>query len=269
MPYITKTLITSEGCDASREKRLSICLLADGFSFAQLSPSGELLSFGEVEGGHEPGMTDVTRNLKSYFAEVGIRPLTFSRMQLTVFSNDNAWVPDEIYQPGSNRQYMKIVGGSGQGLMTAQCRAIASTAVFSASDQLATAFKVAMPGLTVANQHVRLASLASQFAGAPVLISHWREGHVDLAAYRDGRYVYGNTFAFTDESTALFHLVDVMKTYGLECDGMRLLMCGDVSRERFNGLRPYFPTVSLFNGNARLNGPFRTFHAYRHALLLS
>ena len=268
MPYITKTLITSEGCDASHEKRLSICLLADGFSFAPLSLKGELQVFGEVCGGHAYGMTDISRDLKSCFAEVGIRPLLYSRMQMTVFSDECVWVPDEVYQAGNNRQYMRLAGGGGQGLMTVQCPTLASTAVFSVSDQLVTAFKVSLPGLTVANQHVRMAELAGGFADGNTLLTCWRDGYVDIAAYRDGRYIFGNTLAFTDDSTALFHLVNIMKSYSLEGDGTCLLMCGDVTRERYASFRPYFPVVSLFNGTAKATGPFRTLHAYRHALTL-
>lgn len=268
MPYITKTLISSEGCDASHDKRLSICLLADGFSFAQLSMDGELLSFCEAAGQHSSSMTDMTRDLMAYFAEMGVRPLAFRSMSLTLISNESVWVPDEVYQVGSNRHYMRLVGGSGQSLMTAQCPSLASTAVFSYNDQLPTAFKVALPGLNVANQHVRFAALAQQFNGSTVLLSHWRNGYVDLAAYRNGQYVFGNTIPFADESTALFLLIDAMKSYGVESEGTSLLMCGDVSRERYARFRPYFPTVSLFSGVAKAGARFRTFHAYRHALTL-
>ena len=268
MSYITKTLTTSEGCDASQGKRLSICLLADGFSFAQLSHDGELLAFGEAGGGHAQNMTDAARELKAWLTGEGIRPLQFGSMQLTVFSNASVWVPDEVYQPGMGRQYLKLVGGDGQGLMTAQCPELGSTAVFAASDWLATAFKVSLPGLTVANQHVRLAEVAGQMTGSPVLLTHWRDGYVDIAAYRDGRYVFGNTWAGDEEGAVLFHLLDVMKTYGLESEGTRLLMCGDVDRERFARFRPYFPVVSLWGGTAKAGGKMRTLHTYRHALTL-
>ena len=180
-------------------------------------------------------------------------------------------IQDSVYHSkilGSNRNYMRLVGGSGQSLMTAQCPSLASTAVFSYNDQLPTAFKVALPGLNVANQHVRFAALAQQFNGAPVLLSHWRNGYVDLAAYRNGQYVFGNTIPFADESTALFLLIDAMKSYGVESEGTSLLMCGDVSRERYARFRPYFPTVTLFSGVAKAGARFRTFHAYRHALTL-
>lgn len=269
MPYITKTLITSEGCDALHDKRLSICLLADGFSFAQLSGDGELLSFGEADGRHADAMNDATRDIKTFFAAVGVQPLAFSSVQLMLLSDESVWVPDEVYHAGSNRQYLQLVGGSGDSLLSTPCPAIAATAVYSASEQMATAFRVAVPGLSVINQHVRMAALAPHFDGMTVLLSHWRQGRLDLAAYLDGRYVYGNTIAFADDSAALFHMLEVMKTYGLESDNTRLLMCGEVTRERFAYMRPYFPSVVLWGGNAKASGQFYSFPTYRHALILA
>jgi len=268
MPYVTKTLITSEGRDVSHDKRISICLRANGFSFSETTIGGELLAIGEAEGGHASMLTDATRDIKTYFAEVGIRPLGYRKMELTVLSNDNTWVPDELYQATSNRQYMSLVGGNGRGLMTASSAELEATAVFNADEQLATAFKVAMPGLTVANQHVRLAGLASLSSSHPVLLCNWREGYIDLAAMRDGRYLFGNTFAIEDDNTALFKVVDVMKTYGLEEDNTELKMFGEVTREQYTLFRPYFPTVSLFTGRCHCGPEFKGLHTYRYALIL-
>ena len=268
MPYVTKTLITSEGRDVSHDKRISICLRANGFSFSETTSGGDLMAIGDAEGSHAAMMTDATRDIKTYFAEVGIRPLGYRRMELTVLSNQCTWVPDELYQPTSNRQYLSLVGGNGRGTMTARSAELGATAVFNADEQLATAFKVAMPGLTVANQHVRLAGLAQLGSMHPVLLGYWRDGYIDLAAYRDGRYVFGNTIAFEDDNTALFNIVDVMKTYALEGNDVELMMCGDVSRELYARFRPYFPKVSLFTGRCHIGPEFRGVHTYRYALIL-
>ncbi len=268
MPYIKKTLITTEACDAVHDKRLSISLMADGFSFSELSAQGELLAFGEAVGGHDPSMTNATRDIKAFFAEVGIRPLGFRRMELTVMSDDSVWVPDEVFSPAAVRQYLKVVGAEGRQPMTAPCRDLASTAVFTADEGIATAFKVALPGLTVANQHVRMVGCASLSGSHPVLLSHWRQGRVDLAAFADGRYLYGNTLRFNDENTLRYQLLEVVRTFGLERPDTELLMCGDVDRERFANYRPYFPKTTLFTGRATVGPAFRMLHTYRHALIL-
>ena len=42
--YTCKTLIATEGDHVSQEKRLSICLEANGFSFSETTPTGKLLT---------------------------------------------------------------------------------------------------------------------------------------------------------------------------------------------------------------------------------
>lgn len=268
MPYIKKTLLTSETRDAVHDKRLSICLAADGFSYTEVSAQGELLAYGEAAGSHSALMTEATRDIRQFFAEVGIRPIGFRRMELVVCSDESVWVPDEVYSPASNRAYLRLVGGSGQSTTAAPCRDIASTSVFSVNDTIVTAFKVALPGLTVTNQHIRLISCARLSGSHPLLIANWRGCRVDIAAFRDGRYLYGNTIAFSDENALAYQMVEVMRTFDMETPQTEMLMCGDVDRERYARFRPYFPKVTLFTGCCTMGPAFRTFHSYRHALLL-
>ena len=268
--YTSKTLITTAAELAPREKRLSICLGADGFSFAEVSASGVLTSFGEAEGRHASTMTAVMADVKAFFANAGIRPLGYASMELIVLSDESVWVPDELYSSLSNRQYLRLVGSTPDMLLTYHSRALASTAVFAANEQVVTAFKVAMPGVAVMHQHAKMALVAPLSKDHPVLLTHWRQGRVDVAAFREGRYLYGNTLGFTSADEAVYHVVDVMKSYGLEDSTTELLLCGDVDRDRFGSLRPYFPKANLYNGNVARsqNDALRTLPTYRHALLL-
>ncbi|MGX8712270.1 MAG: DUF3822 family protein [bacterium] len=270
--YNCKTLITTEKEFASHEKRLSICLRPNGFSFSEVSLSEVLLTFGEADGAHAGSMTGVMADLKAFFNAVGIQPLGYHSLQLVILSNESTWVPDELYSPTANHQYLKLVGSDALSIMTAPCPTLASTAVFVASDTLAMAFKVALPGLSVVNQHVRLASMGieKRSVNHPVLLTHWRNRMVDYAAFRDGRYVFGNTLRCANDNEALFHTVEILKSYGLENADTELLMCGDVDRERFAMLRPYFPLATLFTGThtSFLNPEFKSLHTYRNALIL-
>lgn len=270
--YRCKTLIVTEKEFASSEKRLSICLRSNGFSFSEVTLSGVLLTFGEAEGAHATSMTGVMADVKAFFASVGIRPIGYALMELVVLSDESVWVPDELYAPSANRQYLKLVGSAATNVMAAPCPQLASTAVYVASDALATAFKVALPGLSVVNQHVKLASMGIERRSMqhPLLVTHWREGVIDFAAFRDGHYIYGNTVACASDSEAQFHTVEVLKSFGLENADTELLMCGEVGRERFALLRPYFPVASLYTGahTSYLNPAFKTLHTYKNALIL-
>ncbi len=270
MAYRCKTLIATEGDSSIQEKRLSISLVADGFSFSVTTSQGMLLTFGDVEGEHAATITDATRDIKAVFAEVGIRPLGFKNIELIVVSDENAWVPDELYSTMANRQYLRLLGGSATTAASCQCKALGSTMVFSASDQLVMAFKVALPGVAVMNQHVKMASLVQRSASHPVMVAHWRKGRVDLAAMNDGKYLFGNTLKFDNQAAAVYHIVEAMKTFDMDKPNAELLLCGDVDRDLFARLRPYFPTTTLFSGTAtRFSNPdFKKLHTYRHALIL-
>ena len=270
MPYSCKTLIKTDQELASREKRLSICLGANGFSFTETSTAGILLSFGEVEGKHAETMTEVMKDLKSFFASAGIRPLGYASSELIVLTDESVWVPDELYSSFNMRKYLKLMGSEPTMVMTCHSQSLASTSVFAATEHVVMAFKVVMPGVVVLNQHAKFAQIAPQSAHRQLLLSHWRKGRVDVAAFCDERYLFGNTLAFDNCDEAIYHIVDVMKSFNLESSATELLMCGDVNRELFSQARPYFPHVTLFNGTAKQssNPQLQQLHTYRYALIL-
>lgn len=270
MSYSSKTLFTPVTEIAPCEKRLSICLRANGFSFSEVSADGVLLTFGDAEGVHSPTMTGVMTEVKAYFASVGIQPIGYSSMELVVLTDNHAWVPDELYLPAAHRQYLRLVGSDAVSILAAPCKPLASTAVFAANDTVVTAFKIALPGLVVTNQHAHVVALAPLSADHPILFAHWRKGRVDYAAFREGRYLFGNTIAYADDNEALFHTIEIVKSFALETPTTELLLCGEVDRDRYAQLRPYFPKVTLFTGHIRgfANPALKTLHTYRHALIL-
>lgn len=270
MSYACKTLITTANELASRGKRLSICLEAGGFSFAEVTSNRQLVKFGQVEGSHALTMTGVMTDVKALFAEVGIRPLGYAQMELVVPSDVSTWVPDELYSSMSNRQYIQLVGGSTEALMTCHSAQLASTAVFAANEQVVTAFKVAMPGVAVMHQHAKLSQLASRAPQSPLLVAHWRRGRVDVAAFVGGRYVFGNTLSCNTINEAIYHLVEVMKTRDMDDEALELQLCGLVDRHIYQACLPFFPKVTLLNGidPDTQASEFINLHTYRHALIL-
>lgn len=269
MSYACRSLVTTQGDFASHDKRLSICLKADGFSFSETTNGGVLLTLGEAVGTHAASMNDATREIKAFFAEVGVRPLGYASSELIVLTDEHTWVPDELYSSLANRQYLKLVGGNSAAVMSCACKALGSTSVYAGNEQLAMSFKVALPGLTVINQHVKMVTLASR-SQHPLMVTHWREGRVDVAAFRDGHCLYGNTLTFDNDDEALYRLVEVMRNSGIEGASSEMLMCGDVDRDRFARFRPYFPKTTLYAGEAThyLNEDFKRQRTYRHALIL-
>lgn len=229
-----------------------------------------LLTFGEAAGEHKQSMTAAIGEVKAFFAEMGIRPIGYASMELVLYTDESTWVPDELFTPSLTRQYLKLVGGKGYPVMICNSKAIASTSVFVANEPLATAFKVALPGLNVVNQHAKLVGLAGRSNGRAVVATHWRQGRVDVACFRNGHYLYCNTLMYSNDADALYRIIEVVKTFKLEGKNTELLMLGEVDRERYALMCPYFPLATLYNGEAvqYINPEFRKVHTYRHALIL-
>lgn len=269
MSYVCSNLITSEGDYGSHDKRLSICLAANGFSFSETTASGLILTFGQAEGEHATTITEATREIKSFFTAIGINALGYASSQLIVPSEDHVWVPDELYVPSANRLYLGLVGSKATSVVSVPGKAIGATAVFAANDQLLTAFKVAMPGINVVSQHVKMLQFMPRSADHPVIASNWREGRVDIAIMDKGSYLYGNTLSFRSTDDALFLTVELMKQHGADGSKTEILMMGNVEREMFARFRPYFPVVTLYSGEAvNFSSPrFKSLRTYRHALL--
>lgn len=269
MSYTCKTLITDAATRSSRDKKLSICLAANGFSFAETDPSHHLCTFGEVVGTHAFTMTGVMADLKTLFAEIGLRPLGYASMELIVLSDISTWVPDELYSSLSNRHYLNLLGGSAEGILTCHSQALQSTAVFAANEQVVTAFKVAMPGISVMHQHAKLSRLASTCADHPLIVCNLRQGRADVAAFNDGRYVFGNTLHYSSVEESVYALVEAMKSLEIEHDNTELRLCGDVDRAVFSAYRPYFPHTTLYSpiDPSQLSSDFNNFPTYRYALL--
>lgn len=278
MAYLCKTLIATEDDSSAQEKRLSICLGADGFSFSVTTASHNLLTFGQAEGAHATSITDATRDIKAFFAETGIRPLGFRTIEIIAVSDDATWVPDELYTSVANRSYLRLLGGNPSAVVSVPCKALGSTMVFAAPEHLVTAFKVSLPGAVVLNQHVLFTRLLPYSTSRPVIVAHWRcgsagyaeKGRVDVAAMHEGKYLFGNSLRYSNVDEGIFQIVEVMKTYALDRPDTELLLCGDVDRDIYGRLRPYFATTTLYSGTATQfsNPEFKKLHTYRHALIL-
>lgn len=270
MSYSCKTKITTANSFAPYEKKISICLTPNGFSFSEATVNGKLLAFGEAEGLHAQTMTGVVADVKAFFSSFGIQPFGYSVLELIAVSNESVWVPDELYLAGNNRQYLRLVGGKSATTIATTCKSIGSTAVYGVNDMLTTAFKVAIPGLVLMNQHVKLTSaeLCRRSSNHPVVLLYRRNGYIDIAAYREGRYRYSNSLPVSNDKDALFHTLEMVKLYDMEDPATEMLLCGDVDRDSFAMFRPYFPKITLFSGFFTADSAFAKLHTYRYVYVL-
>lgn len=260
--------------DAARHASCSLALelLADGFAYAVQDAQGTLLSVGRAHGRHAATMTQVMSDVKGFFASVGIPLVGYSRMTLLVTADAAVWVPKELYDPAAGRSYLRAVGGTATSLLSAESTRLNAVSLFSSDERLVTAFKVALPGIVVTNQHVAMADRLLQRAGKQhaTLMLRWDRNGIDMAATKGGHYIFGNRLSFSSKEQAIYLVVEMLRVYGLADEGCEMLLCGDVDRDIFARLQPYFPTASLYTGQHTSlgNAAMKGLHTYRHALIV-
>lgn len=275
MSYKVTTVITSDKAVANNDSRLSICLLANGFSFSVIAGEGEIETFGEVEFDFSLPLASQTQSIKDLFANLGISTFGFRQAVLVVPTDYYVWIPEHLHDPIRDRQYLRMVGRPelSLGVYHIAVPYLQSMMVFAAPTTVVTSFKLAIPGIDVHCQHSVLASqsILRKSAQRPVILMHVREGVGDFEAFFDGRLLLSSSYATQAEDELLYHAIELMKQLHMETPDMELAICGNVGREIFGMLQHYFPNVTLYTGHrlTYTNPQFHTLPTYKHVLLFS
>lgn len=275
MSHPVTSIITTGDAVANEESRLSICLRANGFSFSVATLDGTLLTVGDSQSdGWKLDSTAAKHVTQTVMADRDAA-LGFRQMRLIVPGSQFAWVPQHLFDAAHATQYLHYVAevGEGNGIYHIFSPHLQAYMVFAAPEQLVTAFKVALPGIDVHNQHSTLvtAPVLQTSAGHPVILMHVRDGYADIEAMFNSQLLLSNTFAAAEDEELLYHALNVMKRLRLETPDMELKICGNVERNLYARLSRFFPSVTLYTGLPYrfLNPEFETLHTYRHALILS
>lgn len=269
------TIITTDKAVANNEKRLSICLRSNGFSFSIVTLDQVLLTFGQADFDFNQQLGNQIQAVKDLFAANDINTFEMKQMSLIVPTENFAWIPYHLYDTQYDRQYLKMVGRPdvNQGIFHTLVPLLNSYMVFSAPSAVVTAFKVALPGIDVYCQHSILMNetLMQRSMGHPLMVLHIGEQKGDIEAFYANQLLLSNSFVFQNGNELLYHTLGVMKQLHLETPDMELAICGNVGRDGFAFLQRYFPNVTLYCGRqvTFVNPDFQTFPTYKHALLLS
>ncbi|MBQ4376625.1 MAG: DUF3822 family protein [Bacteroidales bacterium] len=274
MSYSIKKLISTPNEVPSYYKRLSICLNPNGFSFSRMTVQGTLLTFGEIDIDLFRPMSELTSDLKAFFASQNISPFDFEDMTLVADSDYTTWIPQELFEPEHERDYMAPLYSlpASMGCGSTFNKAVGAYCVFAASTSVVTAFRIAMPGIEVVCQQSLLANqqVLQMADKAPVILLHQREGQCDFVIASNGRLLLSNNYAVHTNEERLYRTLELMKSLQVESDQLALLLCGNVDRDTYASMRGYFPHINLYSGSQIrfINPEFKQLPIYKHILSL-
>lgn len=275
MSYKINSFIASEKEVASYEKRLSICLTSNGFSFSVTTVQDELLAIGDVECNLKASMSETIADIKGALSDAHIQPFGLKEKELVVFSRQFVWVPQHLYDEKKQRGYLEALCTIDAGCCVAvdYNEYIKSYIVFSADNGIVSAFKIAVPGLAVRCQHSKMvnATVLNNSEMKSVLLMNVRNGETDFAVMCNKKLQISNTYDCANFDETIYHALNLTKHFHLEDAMLVVAVCGDIDRERFARLREYFPSVALYTGRSlTLTKPeMQHLPIYRSALILS
>lgn len=276
MSYRTNSLLVSKIELPSNEKKLSICLKPNGFSFSVISVQDVLLAIGEAESdsAFQDDFVGMSAQIRSYFQSIDLFPLGYCEVRLVVPSEYGVWVPAPLYDESHLRHYLNLSGyrNTESGLFASYNKCLDSYMVFPFDNSLVSAFKIALPKLVVTNNHDAFVSESLlRWSGTnPIMVLNLRDGYIDIEAFKDGNLLLSATYPVADDRSIVLQSVDVMKRLDLESPDMQLQLCGEVSKEKYTVLRNYFPSVRLYTGRPLRMGmvEMQQVHTYRSAVIL-
>lgn len=275
MSYQTNTFISSEKVVPSYDKRISICLETNGYSFSIISAHNELLTFGVVTFDGCICMTEAVNMVRSVWSEHNITPLDFGRKELVVVSPQVVLVPDELYEPGNDRKYLDplVEMPIGMAVFSDYMESQKAWAIFSATTNLVSAFKIVMPGLKVRCQYSKLVSkeLTARSRMRNLMVLYLRQGMLDTVVFCNSKLQLANSFLCANTNEVIYQSVELMKQLKIDESLLDVLVCGTVDSESYGEIRQFFPKVELYCGNPLDKDieALQHLHTYRHVLVLS
>ncbi len=275
MSHKINSFISSDKDVASYEKRLSICLSTNGFSFSIKSTSDELLAIGDVACKTDTQMAELLTDVRNAFAEMHIQPFGLKNVELIIPSSQFVWIPQHLYDETRKNSYLESLCTipSGYGVYSEYNDTIKAHLVYSANNSTVSAFKIALPGLQLHCQHFKMVNqtLVDMSDLCSVLMINVRAGESDFAVFCNKKLQLSNTFKCENIDETAYHALNITKQFRLEDAPLSVVLCGEIDRNSYSKLRPFFQNVSLYTGsNLRFSVPeMQHVATYRYALTLS
>ncbi len=275
MSYKINTFVATRKALVSNEKKLSICLGTDGFSFSERSLRGELLSLCDATMDMSRAMSALVDDVRGVLSQTGIQPLGYAECELIVPSGLFVWIPEHLYDAAQERNYLEALGKvtAESGVFSSYNEVINSRMVFAAATRAVSAFKIAIPHLVVRSQQDKMVNYTAMEMSAQrsLLLMHLRRGAADYALYGNRKFLMCNSYGCANVDEMLYYALNITKDFHIEEPGLRVALCGEVDRESFGRIRPFFPEAVLFTGEPlTLSEPeMQHLPLYRYALILS
>lgn len=276
MSYTIKSFITADTRIQDGDKKLSICISANGFSFSEVSLSGRLLATGEVECDMPKSVATMLMQLRDIFGKLSLRLPSFAETEIIEPVEKFTWIPEHLYKKGSERQYLHLVCtvNPKDDIVVEYSEKMQAYCIFVSESPIIPAIKILSPKIRHRCQHTVLAEsshLADKSKNKPIVAVNVREGYLDMAVFGEQKLLMGNTYDCATKAEAVYIILSVMRNLQLRKEQAEVCLSGAVDRDWYQYMSPYFVKTTLNTGRPLKieDDGLRRVHMYKYALTLS
>lgn len=250
--YKLVNLYKSEADIIASETNLSICLTANGFSFALVDNSQRLRCLGEFEVNLSQSITQVMMNVKACFRSINVHIFNFNKIRIVCQSDKSTWIPYRLYDATKNREYLSVVHGlfANETIIANTSRKLDAVNVFAFPLQVYSGLKVIMPKASYLCPSQIIAEYAFDVASLKqnTLILYKSDNTCSFALFKGSEFVLSNSFTFTNAADLIYFTLNTLQQAGINTGDVCLLLAGDTcNQEESTLLRRYIREVSYAN----------------------
>lgn len=272
MIYTKRIFLHAENNVPAFEKRLSICLQTNGFSFSVIDKKNTLYTFGDIDCQFSESLAEIISGVKQIFTSLNVPLSGYNNTELIMPTSKNVWIPKHIFSEGNEKDYLNALCPIDlhESCHSYYYEQLDAYTVFAVSNTLASGLKIAIPAVKIKSQFAKMMDfpcLKNNKIGVAVNV-FVRDNDVDVAIVNSEKFMFSNTFKYNQQEDLIYFTLNAIKQLKLAENKVTVHLAGKVVPSTFDEFRNFFANVKLEKLNALQLPDDRFFSIPRHEYAL-
>ena len=271
--FINSKAVLEDFNSTDYQKKLSICLETNGFSFAVTNEKNQLLAFFDIACNFPDTLSQIIELIKKIFAEIHIEYMLMDELELIVPTNKHVWIPEHLFDQTKTREYFNLITPLQvkETVFHSYSEKIQAYSVFAYSDTIISAFKVTMPGIKVRSQHAKMieTQLLEKSRMKTNIEIYLRKDYFDIVIFDNKGFLISNTYKYSTKNDVVYYTLLLINQFRLNQDATEVYLSGKVDRDIYAYMEKFFRKITLYVGKKMqfTTNEMYYIHLYQYSLL--
>lgn len=255
------------------QKKLSICLETNGFSFAVVNEKDTLLAFADIACNYPETLSQVIETIKKVFSDIKIEYMLMDEIELIVPANKHIWIPEHLFDQTKLREYFGLTTALEvkETVFYSFSEKLQAYSLFAYSDTIISAFKVTMPGIKVKSQHAKMleSQLLEKSRMKTNIEIYLRKDYFDVAVFDSKKLLISNTYRYSSVDDVAYYALLLLNQFRLNQDAVEIYLSGKADKNIYACLERFFRKITLYTGKKMefATNDIYYLHLYQYSML--